>query len=192
MDWKVKELNLKFSFDELLQYYNYLESSWIHLMWTSNQQNVVNSDKHKIENVYGWGIQSNLNDLTQPCPPYHVHSNGTDTYRDTALMFGFAESIKNSFPYSRQHSIAVHPPGTEIALHTDNSKWLKIHIPITGNEGSFFIFEDEQFVFEPGKAYLVNTSLLHGTNNLGTTNRAHFFFKVPFDKIDDVLSVNTL
>ena len=192
MDWKVKELDLKFSLEELVSYFNYLESSWIHLRWDSSQDNASNSDKHNIKGVYGWGIQSNLTDLSQPCPPYHVHKEGTQEYRDTQLMFGFAERIKEAFPYSRQHSIAVHPPGTVINLHIDNPKWLKIHIPIKGNNQSYFIFEGEKFVFEPGKAYLVNTSLNHGTNNLGTTDRAHFFFKIPEDKVNDVLQVKQL
>lgn len=192
MDWKIKELDLKFSLQELVEYFEYLERSWVHLRWDSNMDNVTDADKHKIIGVYGWGIQSNLADLTEPCPPYHVHKEGTQEYRDTALMFGFAERIKEAFPYSRQHSIAVHPPGTVIGMHIDTPKWLKIHIPIKGNDSSYFIFEDEQFVFEPGKAYLVNTALMHGTNNLGTTDRAHLFFKVPTDMIDTVLQVKEL
>jgi hypothetical protein len=192
MDWKVKELELEFSLQELTEYFDYLESSWIHLRWDSDRNDTVDAEKHVLDGVYGWGIQSNLTDLTVPCPPYHVHKDGTQEYRDTALMFGFAERIKQVFPYSRQHSIAVHPPGTVIGMHIDTPKWLKIHIPITGNDKSFFIFEDEQFVFQPGKAYLVNTSLMHGTNNLGSTNRANFFFKVPADKIEDVLKIKQL
>lgn len=192
MDWKVKELDLEFSLQELKNYFNYLESSWIHLRWDADHSNVNDSSKHQINGVYGWGIQSNLKDLTQPCPPYHVHKEGTQDYRDTALMFGFAKSIKAAFPYSRQHSIAVHPPGTVINLHVDTPQWIKIHLPIHGNDRSYFTFEDEKFVFEPGKAYLVNTTLMHGTNNLGIINRAHFFFKVPSDMVDAVLNVKKI
>jgi hypothetical protein len=192
MDWKIKQLDLEFSLQELADYFNYLSNSWIHLRWDSSMDDAQDAGKHTIDGVYGWGIQSNLKDLTVPCPPYHVHKDGTQEYRDTALMFGFAEKIKQAFPYSRQHSIAVHPPGTVINLHIDTPKWIKIHIPITGNNNSYFTFEDEQFVFEPGNAYLVNTSILHGTNNLGDTNRAHLFFKVPADMIDTVLAVKKL
>lgn len=192
MEWLVKELDLDFSLQELKQYFDYLESSWVHLRWDSSNDDSVDSEKHNIAGVYGWGIQSNLSDLAVPCPPYHVHKEGTQEYRDTALMFGFVEKIKEAFPYSRQHSIAVHPPGTVINLHVDTPKWIKIHIPITGNEQSYFIFENEQFVFQPGKAYLVNTALMHGTNNFGTTNRAHLFFKVPVDMIESVLKVKKL
>jgi len=192
MDWKIKQLDLEFSLQELTEYFNYLSSSWIHLRWDSSMDNAANANKHTVDGVYGWGIQSNLKDLTVPCPPYHVHKDSTQDYKDTALMFGFAERLKQAFPYSRQHSIAVHPPGTVINLHIDTPKWIKIHIPITGNDDSYFIFEDQQFVLEPGKAYLVNTNLMHGTNNLGTTARAHLFFKVPTDMIDTVLAVKRI
>lgn len=192
MDWQVKELDLDFSLQELVDYFEYLDRNWIHLRWDSKQGNADGANQHKIDGVYGWGIQSNLQDLAQPCPPYHVHKEGTREYRDTALMFGFAEKIKEAFPYSRQHSIAVHPPGTVINLHIDTPKWIKVHIPITGNNQSYFTFKDAQYVFEPGKAYLVNTALMHGTNNLGDSNRAHFFFKVPTDMIDTVLAVKKI
>jgi hypothetical protein len=192
MDWQIKELDLEFSLQELTDYFNYLDRDWIHLRWDAERDDATGADQHMIGGVYGWGIQSNLPDLTIPCPPYHVHRQGTQEYRDTALMFGFAEKIKQAFPYSRQHSVAVHPPGTVINLHIDTPRWIKIHIPITGNDTSYFTFEDTEYVFEPGRAYLVNTALMHGTNNLGNTNRAHFFFKVPTDMIDTVLTVKKI
>lgn len=193
MDFLIKELDIEFSFDELEQYLRDLETDYNKLKWTSDLKESVNDHgKHKIDGVYGWGIQSNLTDLEIPCPPYNVHKQGTDDYKDTKLVFDFAEKIRKTFPYSRQLSVAAHPPGTKINFHVDTDSYLKIHVPILSNDSAFFFFEEEQFVLKPGKMYLVNTTKLHGTVNNGNSTRIHLFFKVPVDKVDEVARVKTL
>lgn len=193
MDFLIKELDICFSFKELEDYLTNLEKSYNELKWTSTLKDSVNNyEKHQIDGVYGWGIQSNLPDLEIPCPPYNIHKNSSDEYKDTKLVFDFAEKIRKVFPYSRQISIAAHPPGTKINLHVDTDSYLKIHVPIVSNDSAFFFFEEEKFVLKPGKMYLVNTSKMHGTINEGNTFRIHLFFKIPIDKVDEILQVKTL
>lgn len=193
MDFLVKELDIKFSFYDLERYFENVEHLYQYLKWTSDLKEDANGhQKHSIDGVYGWGIQSNLEDLNIPCPPYNVHKNGSDNYRDTPLVFGFADLIRTKIPYSRQLSIAAHPPGTKINLHTDSDTYLKIHIPIKTNDKAYFNFEDTQFVLQPGKMYLVNTNKLHGTSNEGDTYRTHLFFKIPADKIDEITRMEVL
>lgn len=192
MDFLIKELDLDFSITELIEYYKTLENSYQHLCWKEASADAIDADLHKITGLYGWGIQSNLLDLTRPCPPYHVHKDSTGNYRDTELMFGFAEKIKQAFPYSHQHSISAHPPGTEISLHTDSPGYLKIHMPITNNDNSYFVFEEKKFILKAGCAYLINTTKLHGTYNDGNDTRVHLFFKIPADHVDTVLKVKSL
>jgi hypothetical protein len=193
MDFLIKELNISFSYNELFSYLLTLEKNFKGYKWTSDlADDVDGASKHKIDGVYGWGIQSNLSDLERPCPPYNVHKLGGDDYKDTKLVFDFAEKIRNKFSYSRQVSIAAHPPGTKINLHTDTDSYLKVHVPILSNDRAYFFFEKEKFVMQPGKMYLVNTQKLHGTVNEGHTIRTHLFFKIPIDKIDEILGTTTL
>lgn len=193
MDFLIKELDIKFSFYDLERYFENVKDLYQYLKWTSDLKEDANGhQKHSIDGVYGWGIQSNLEDLDVPCPPYNVHKNGSDNYRDTPLVFDFADLIREKIPYSRQLSIAAHPPGTKINLHTDSDNYLKIHIPIKTNDKAYFNFEDTQFVLQPGKMYLVNTNKLHGTSNEGDTYRTHLFFKIPVDKIDEITRLDVL
>lgn len=178
MNFNVKEIDVDIDYSNLRNYYNEVCIKFQHLKFT-NIKDVVDSEKHNVTSVYGWGIQSNLEDLTVPCPPWNVHKNRTDNYRDTVLVFGIINELKNIFPNSRQFSLSGHPPGTIIQQHTDTDKYIKIHIPIIANSESFFVFGDQQYCLKVGKAYLINTTKPHGTINNGITDRVHLFFKVP-------------
>lgn len=192
MDFKVIKLdNVKFSYQELLDYYNQVVEKYQHLKWTVDADFDVKT--HSVDNMYSWAIQSNLKDPTQPCPPYHVkedddvHPNN-DFSVPTELIFGFARKIIKAFPRVRQTIIAGHPPGTRIDLHIDNDEFIKIHIPIKANKNSYFKFEDENFVLEEGHAYLINTALPHGVENEGDDDRVHFIFKLHKDDINLILN----
>lgn len=180
----VKELDIDIDLNYALAYLKALETEYDHLRWNADDElnNVHDAElQDNIKGVYGWGLQSNLEDLNQPCPPYNIHKNGSDVYRNTPLIFDFAQWVLDQFPYARQMSIAAHPPGTKIRTHTDTDTWLKIHIPLLTTNDSYFIFDDQKFVLESGKAYLVNTKVPHSTSNDGNSIRTHLFFKVPSD-----------
>lgn len=184
----VKELDITFNLKYALDYLSTLESKFLHLRWEANitKDTITDADKQDcINDVYGWGIQSNLENLSEPCPPYNIHKNGSDVYRNTPLVFGFAEWLLEQFPYARQMSIAAHPPGTKIRTHTDTEKWFKIHIPLITNDKSYFIIDNKNFILTPGKMYLVNTSIPHSTYNQGDNIRIHLFFKIPSKIIYD-------
>jgi hypothetical protein len=192
MKFKVIKLdNVKFSHNELIEYYNKIVENYQHLKWTVDTDFDVKT--HKVSEIYSWAIQSNLKDPTKPCPPYHVkddndvHPDNTFTV-PTELIFGFAKKIIESFPDVRQTVIAGHPPGTQIDLHIDNDEFIKIHIPIKTNNKSYFNFEDEKFVLEEGSAYLINTALMHGVENIGDSDRIHFIFKMPVSAISKIVN----
>jgi len=183
-DFLVKPLDIEFSLDYALDYLHTIESKFGHLRWDADDNlDTVNDAEYQdnIVGVYGWGIQSNLADLSIPCPPYNIHKDRTKEYRNTALVFGFAEWLLTQFPNARQMSIAAHPPGTKIRTHTDTDTWFKIHIPLVSTTNSYFIFADQKFAMEPGKMYLVNTAVPHSTSNDGNKTRIHLFFKIPAD-----------
>lgn len=189
LDFEVKELtNIKFSYDDLLDYYYEIIGNYQHLKWTPIETNI---GYHKVHNIYSWAIQSNLKDPTKPCPPYDIKHDteviGTFD-NPTELIFGFAKFLIDAIPEIRQTVISAHPPGTMINQHIDNYEFLKIHIPIKTNKNSFFVFEDKKYNLEIGKAYLINTMREHGTTNDGDTDRIHLIFKIPVAVVDDLLS----
>ena len=193
-DFLVKELDIKFDMQEALDYLHTVETKYAHLRWDASKENLKQAkeadEQEEISGVYGWGVQSNLPDLNQPCPPYHVHKGGSDEYRDTDLVFGFIEKIKDIFPRARQISIASHPQGTKIRRHNDSDTYYKIHLPLTSNDKSWFIFDYKTFVLEPGKFYLINTDKHHSTYNEGESIRTHLFFKIPVEDVDAVKEIS--
>lgn len=179
----IRKVNYKVDIDTIRQYYFILENKYQHLKWDLSLSNeVVDTEKHKLDGFYGWGIQSNLEDLTKPCPPYDVHHHGLKDYRNTELVFGFVTDILKTFPYARQIGMAVHPQEVEIAQHIDNDEYVKIHIPIFSTDKSFFMFEDNKFVLTEGNAWLVDTRYKHGTSQKGLGKRVHLLFKIPISK----------
>jgi len=194
-DFLVKQLNNPVNMDWALEYLDTVEYKYSHLKWSADENLSTVNDaelQDNIKGVYGWGIQSNLEDLSMPCPPYNIHKSGSNVYRNTSLVFGFAEWILDVFPYARQISIAAHPPGTRIRTHVDSDNYFKIHIPLIANDSSYFIFDGEQFSMKPGKMYLVNTAVPHSTSNEGNTTRVHLFFKVPIDKVKEIVNNSSL
>jgi predicted protein tyrosine phosphatase len=184
----IQLLNYKFNFDRLKEYYFCLENNYSHLKWTLDYINEVNdADKHKLHGVYGWGIQSNLEDLTKPCPPYDIHKTGSLVYKNTEMVFGFAKELLDRFPYARQLGIAVHPTDVCISEHVDNDEYVKIHFPIIATAHSYFCFGEHCYILEPGFGYLIDTRYPHSTNQQGSGIRAHFLLKLPVDKIYDAL-----
>jgi len=193
LDFKIKELpNIKFSHTALLNYYNEVVQNYQHLKWTPAGIDTLN---HKVGGVYSWAIQSNLKDPSKPCPPYDIKNDvdihpNNDFKVPTELIFGFGKIVVEAFPEVRQTVISAHPPGTVIGEHIDNDEFVKIHIPIKANNNSFFVFGDEKYNLEEGKAYLINTTLPHGTTNEGDTDRIHLIFKFPIELVDTVLSTD--
>ena len=182
-------LDVQFDLNELIDYYNILERDYQHLKWTF-KDDVEDADKgHKHEGIFGWGIQSNLTDLSKPCPPYDIHKERTKEYKDTELVFGFAKKIIDFFPGVRQLGIAGHPNGVEIMQHVDTDEYYKIHIPIITNSEAYFIYGDTKYVMTPGKMYFVETEEMHGTCNSGETTRVHMLFKCHRSTISDVKTI---
>jgi hypothetical protein len=194
MDFKVKRLsNVQFDPAELIEYYNSVKKLFPQMMWTVPK--TIDTKTHRVANMYSWAIQSNLKDSTIPCPPYHIDDvdgilESDDFSMPTKMIFGFAEKLINTFPNVRQTAIAGHPPGTRIDLHPDNDEFLKIHIPIETNPDAWFFFEDEKFNLEVGSAYMINTAIPHGTDNLGITDRVHLLFKFPLSVASTILTTN--
>lgn len=196
MDFDIKYLpNIKFDVNELIEYFHTIEREFPNMKWTIDP--ALDTMDHKVANVYSYNMQTNFKDNTIPCSPYHVSPKEgweheileDDGFNNpTALLFGITKRMVDKIPNVRQMGIACHPPGTVIGQHTDNKDFLKIHIPIQTTDKSYFVFGDKNYVMEVGKAYLVNTRLMHGTNNQGDKDRIHLLLKIDPADVDFILS----
>jgi hypothetical protein len=192
LDFKVKKLdNIKFNYNELVDYYETVQKEYQHLKWSVGSN--VDVKAHDVTKMYSWAIQTNLKDPTIPCPPYHIDDGNEripndDFSQATEMLFGVAKRLVSTLPYVRQTAIVAHPPGTRLGLHPDNDQFLKIHIPIKTNNRALFVFEDETFNLKEGSAYMINTTLLHGTDNQGDTDRVHLIFKFPITVAATILT----
>lgn len=187
-DFDVKELpNIKFSHEQLTEYYYSIVENFQHLKWTPKN---FDQQDHTVSELYSWAIQSNLTDTSKPCPPYDIKHDpdviGTFD-APTEMLYGFGKIVVDTFPQVRQTVISAHPPSTVIQQHIDNHEFFKIHIPIKANNQSFFNFGNKKYNLEEGKAYFINTARTHGTSNEGNSDRIHFIFKIPFSQADEIL-----
>lgn len=192
LNFKIRRLdNVKFSVNELVEYYNIIKQDYQHMKWVPPGQ--------MAKQAYSWAIQTKLKDPTQPCGPYHWPGEDTSQFNNnydtpTEMIFGFGKKVIDLFPGVKQTNITTHAPGTIIEFHIDTELELephvKVHIPIETNSSSFLQFDDEEFHLEVGYAYLVNTGIIHGTNNKGSTERAHLIFKIPLSKVSELLTTH--
>jgi hypothetical protein len=197
LDFKIKPLdNVIVDLQELTDYYYIIKANYRHLKW---EPELVTG----IKNIYSWAIQTNLKDINYLTPPFNLPNEWvTEEQRNiyniecntpTTLAFGFAERLLKKFTFAKQCMIIVHGSGFVVPEHIDDSEGLtedhvKIHVPIISNDQSFFRVDGEDYVMNPGKFYLVNTTRIHSTINLGTTDRAHLIFKIPVSEIENLIS----
>lgn len=195
-DFLIKKLdNFKFSIDELLKYYESVEKNFEDLRWYA-AGTLVDNNEHSVNKLSGWAVQSNYKVPKGRLCPYDIVvlrdqdliEENSKYQNKTQLVYGFAEKIINFVPYANMMSIAVHPPATRLKEHIDYDKFLKVHLPIKSNSESCFILGDQKFVLEVGNAYLINTMIMHKTDNLGTTERTHLIFRIPVEQVENFLS----
>lgn len=198
-DFQVKKLdNFKFSYDELYEYYTTVEKNFQHLKWNAQNNNLtemLQGKNHKVNNISSYAIQSNYTDPKKPCMSYHVQNKNDLDYDGsfqikTDLVFGFAKKLIDNITGIRQTVISIHPPGTYIDFHTDSIEFVKVHIPIETTDQSYFTFENNDYNLDIRNAYLINTTLPHGTNNLGNKTRIHLIFKIPTETVTSFLYTN--
>jgi len=189
----IRFLPVSVDIEKLRTWYKELKTKYDHLKWSANDN--INVDEgvggHNLNGMYGWALQSNLEDLNKPCPPYNITKENKLEYRDTEAMFGYVKKIKEFFPYAKQFSVAVHPPGVKVNTHTDSDDLLKVHVPIYTNQKAYFLFPPTVKYILPdnGRMTLVNTTALHGTLNEGDSERVHLFFKIPAEMEKEVMNL---
>lgn len=176
---------------DLISYYNTLTEKYQHLNWNWEK---CGSDivKQWRDEAYkdpanlltnGWAIQSNLEDLSIPCPPWNISTHKIVEYRNTELVFGIIERLQTAIPFGYRWAVSVQPPGGKVSLHSDQTDEVTVWIPIITNESPAITFvEDSEetgiILSATGSAYLFNTTVPHYTSNTGSTIRATIIFRL--------------
>lgn len=198
-------LNFTVDIRELTDYYNKISNDFQHLKWdySIGKDTITDEWKERLSRnpetmlPFGWAIQSNLKDLSEPCPPHNITSHERVQYRNTPLCFGIIEKLQNKLPFAYRYAISVLPPTAKVELHSDQEDELTVWIPIcsNGSAGITFVVDDKEIpIVTPanGNAILFDTTVPHYTMNNGDTDRVALMFRFNVKYKDELLKVTEL
>ena len=196
----VQKLNFTVPIDELRSYYKMLKKNYDHLDWTWEKcggdivrqwRDAAYADPANLL-THGWAIQSNLKDLTVPCPPWNISTLETTEYRNTELVFGIIERLQSVVPYGYRWSISVQPPGGKVSLHSDQEDEYTVWLPIyTDGVAITFVTpekESEYCLESDGSSYLLDTTVSHYTYNSSDKDRVTIIFRMNKKYVNELLA----
>ena len=197
-------LNFSVDIDELRAYYNTLKYQHRDLNWSWAKcggdivEQWVDAASQDPANMltHGWAIQSNLKDITLPCPPWNISKHETTEYRNTKLAFGIIERLQAAIPYGYRWSVSVQPPGGKVGLHSDQEDELTVWIPIyTDGVAITFVTLEKNTGYcldSNGSAYLFDTTVPHFTYNDSQQDRVTIIFRLNTKFLPQLLEVQGL
>jgi hypothetical protein len=191
--------------EELRNYYSTLEQDYQHLNWSwakcggevvKQWRDAAHQDAANLLTT-GWAIQSNLVDLSIPCPPWNISTHPTTDYRNTALAFGIINRLQAAIPFGYRWAVSVQPPGGKVGLHSDQEDEYTVWIPVYTNNSPCITFvsnniEQELNLVSNGTAYLLDTTVPHYTYNAGDTTRVTIIFRLNQQHKDQLLSITQI
>lgn len=189
-------LNFSVDIQELRDYYDILDTEYKHLDWSWERCGSMIVDQWRDAAyadpanllTHGWAIQSNLKDITLPCPPWNISTLETVEYRNTELAFGIVERLQQALPYAYRWSLSVQPPGGKVTKHSDHEDEYTVWIPIY-TKGSAIVFDKEYELPADGSAYLLDTTVPHYTENNSDITRVTMIFRMNKKHTEDILSI---
>ena len=115
----------------------------------------------------------------QGCAKPEYRDNDNDKLNPRKCFTGYGLDLVKKLPFrSKKWLVTIHTPGTKLITHQDSPDKIRVHIPIYTNQNSNWIIDGDHYHMTPGSAYLVNTTLPHGVENAGTSDRIHLYGKV--------------
>lgn len=192
----ITKLNFTVPIEELREYYKTVSTEYAHLNWSwqSSKGEVIDqwrdaayADPANLLTT-GWAIQSNLVDLSIPCPPWQISTLETREYRNTELAFGIIKRLQYYIPYAYKWAISKQLPGGKVSRHSDDTTELTAWIPIH-TDGPCLFFDKGYSMPSDGSAYLLDTTYPHSTQNNSDTDRVVLIFRLNKDKKTDLLNL---
>jgi hypothetical protein len=194
-------LNFTVDIDEIRQYYNTVLTKFDHLLWSWDRcgdtvveqwKNSAYLDADNLKTC-GWAIQSNLEDLSIPCPPWNISIHNTVEYRNTELAFGIIERLQTAIPFGYRWSISVQRSGGKVSLHSDQEDEVTVWLPIyTDGISITFVTDTDTIEYNlnsNGCAYLLDTTIPHFTHNSSDKDRVAIIFRLPKSKVSELISI---
>jgi hypothetical protein len=195
------KLNFSVDIKELHEYYNTLNTKFQHLDWSWDRcgdtivkqwRDAAYADPANLL-THGWAIQSNLKDITLPCPPWNISTHETIEYRNTELAFGIIERLQAAIPYAYRWAVSVQPLGGKVSLHSDQEDECTVWIPIyTDGVAITFITEEKNTGYcldSDGSAYLLDTTVPHFTYNDAVQDRVAIIFRMKQIHVNELLAL---
>jgi hypothetical protein len=195
------KLDVKVNIEELKKYYETLNTQYQHLDWSWEKcgssiveqwRDAAYADPTNLL-THGWAIQSNLKDITLPCPPWNISTLETVEYRNTELAFGIIEKLQAAIPYGYRWSVSVQPPGGKVSLHSDQEDECTVWIPIyTDGVAITFVTPEKNTGYcldSDGSLYLLDTTIPHFTYNSSQQDRVTIIFRMKRTHTDKLLSL---
>lgn len=195
------KLNFSVDIKELHEYYNTLNTKFQHLDWSWDRcgdtivkqwRDAAYADPANLL-THGWAIQSNLKDITLPCPPWNISTLETVEYRNTELAFGIIERLQAAIPYGYRWAVSVQPPDGKVSLHSDQEDECTVWMPIyTDGVAITFVTEEKNTKYcldSDGSAYLLDTTVPHFTYNDAGQDRVAVIFRMKQTDITELLAL---
>jgi len=205
IDTILTKLNFTVDIIELREYYRILTENFPHLNWSWKKcgDDIVDQWRDAAYKdpanllTHGWAIQSNLKDISLPCPPWNISKHETVEYRNTELVFGIIERLQQAIPYAYRWAVSVQEPGGTVGLHSDQEDELTVWIPIYTDNSPAITFtfnnkEIELFLKSSGQLYLLNTTIPHYTHNSSNTPRVTIIFRLNQKYKNDLLTIKSI
>jgi hypothetical protein len=195
------KLDFSVNIQELRSYYNLLNTEYKHLNWSWDRcgntvvkqwRDAAYTDPANLL-THGWAIQSNLKDLTIPCPPWNISTLETTDYRNTELVFGIIERLQAVMPFGYRWAVSVQPPGGKVSLHSDQDDELTVWIPIhtSGVAITFVTSNNIDYSLESdGSAYLLDTTFPHYTYNSSEQDRVTIIVRLNKKYVTELLDIH--
>jgi hypothetical protein len=196
------KLNFNVDIKELHEYYNILNTKFQHLDWSWDKcgnsvvkqwRDAAYADSANLL-THGWAIQSNLKDITLPCPPWNISTLETVEYRNTELAFGIIERLQAAIPYAYRWAVSVQMPGGKVSLHSDQEDEITVWIPIyTDGVAITFVSSEKDTGYcleSDGSSYLLDTTVPHYTYNSSKQDRVTIIFRLNKKYVNRLLATN--
>lgn len=192
MNWAIRKLNFKIDAGSLKDMYNSLMTDYKQRMFVVGEHAGHLKDEYgntsmygwTFDKAYGWALQTWEQDAGQPLAFINCGPSQFSDIQNTEMLKLMPASVRELFPSSWEFVVSCHPKDTFIKPHTDNGKYLKIHIPVQTSDKFYWLYGDDDKKYtmnDEGRCYLMNTQIRHGTLNESDIIRVHLIFKIPHD-----------